>query len=292
MSETAAPSATIVARIQKLLALAGNNPNENEAAAAAAKVQELLASYNLDMNDVQRTEEGRTKTLHSRSAMYPFQQVLMRTLAANNFCLHFVDTSIGRKRHMVVGLKSNVAVTLSMYDYLATAIERLLPYPQKERMSRSAMSWKAGVADRLCERLLVQRREQEKAQAARQGAAPGGATGGNALVVLTSNERDANFDFYYGDAPGTMARLRAKWVADQAAEKAAAAAAAAAKPETPAQRAKREAQEEKARQRWHQRWARQASKVDKAAYNAGRQVGDTIGLDPQVPQGAPLGKLG
>jgi len=43
----------VVERVRKLLALAARNPNEAEATAAAAKAQELLAFYNLDMATVE-----------------------------------------------------------------------------------------------------------------------------------------------------------------------------------------------------------------------------------------------
>lgn len=46
----------IVAKIQKLFALAGNNPSEQEAAAALLKAQVLLAKYNLSQADVE--DEG------------------------------------------------------------------------------------------------------------------------------------------------------------------------------------------------------------------------------------------
>lgn len=40
----------MVEKVRKLLSLAGNNPSEKEAQAAALKAQELIAKYNLDMS--------------------------------------------------------------------------------------------------------------------------------------------------------------------------------------------------------------------------------------------------
>ena len=37
----------ILEKIEKLLALAGNNPSENEAISAALKAQELMAKYKI-----------------------------------------------------------------------------------------------------------------------------------------------------------------------------------------------------------------------------------------------------
>lgn len=45
--------ANIADKIQKLLNLAGNNPNEQEAKAALLKAQELMAQYNIDMEGLQ-----------------------------------------------------------------------------------------------------------------------------------------------------------------------------------------------------------------------------------------------
>lgn len=42
----------LMEKVKKLLALAGNNPNENEAKAAMLKAQKLISEYNLDMNEM------------------------------------------------------------------------------------------------------------------------------------------------------------------------------------------------------------------------------------------------
>ena len=39
----------IISKIEKLLALAGNNPSETEAQAAMLKAQKLMAEHNLDL---------------------------------------------------------------------------------------------------------------------------------------------------------------------------------------------------------------------------------------------------
>ena len=43
------PNTTVIAKIQKLLALGRRGGTEQEADAAMAKAQELLAKYNLDL---------------------------------------------------------------------------------------------------------------------------------------------------------------------------------------------------------------------------------------------------
>jgi hypothetical protein len=49
----------ILDRIAKLLALSGNNPSANEAAAAAGKAAELMQEYRLTMADVSRSQQGK-----------------------------------------------------------------------------------------------------------------------------------------------------------------------------------------------------------------------------------------
>ena len=44
-------------KVNKLLALAGNNPSEAEANAADAKAQKLIAEYNLDMSEFSDEEK-------------------------------------------------------------------------------------------------------------------------------------------------------------------------------------------------------------------------------------------
>lgn len=48
----------IIKKIEKLLALAEKNPNENEAAAAALKAQELMAKFNLDESNFKDKDNG------------------------------------------------------------------------------------------------------------------------------------------------------------------------------------------------------------------------------------------
>jgi hypothetical protein len=97
MSDQRIPE-SLVARIRKLLALAGNNSNENEATLAAAKAQELLAAYNLEMSelgDEQPSEDaGREKSNAFEAATADWQVTLMAALADANFCLHWTETKV------------------------------------------------------------------------------------------------------------------------------------------------------------------------------------------------------
>ena len=115
----------IVDRITKLLALA-TSPNEHEAAAAAAKAQEILTEHNLRLEDI--------KTEH-KSPDIPIQQVeidssgrrfywkgsIANALANANFCTMWW---LGG-RVIIVGRNHNVAIVKSLYDYLTNTVKRL-----------------------------------------------------------------------------------------------------------------------------------------------------------------------
>lgn len=63
---------TLFRKVQALLALAGNNPNENEAKAAALKAQELIAKYSLDMSQASgdKIEYTLVRAVHSNNEGY------------------------------------------------------------------------------------------------------------------------------------------------------------------------------------------------------------------------------
>lgn len=307
MSETAIP-ASIVARVKKLLALAGNNSNEHEASAAAEKAQALMAEYNLELAEGGETgaaETDRAKADPRLEARREWQVTIMRNLAANNFCMHWTverrdvnASGKGKVRnrtwHMLIGRKANVEVTVSMYGYLTDAMARLNPY--QDGRDRSHISWFAGCADRLASRLGTLRREAEAASRARRGETPRGS--GNDLVLsdVYSSEDDLNNDMRYGYDPGTTARARAEYEAQFSARAAARHASppvpVVVKPETPAERVRREREEARAEERSRRYWQKIEAKTDRHAYGQGSEAGRDIGLDPQVRGAGAAGRIG
>lgn len=130
----------IIAKIQKLFALANQSKNNSEAEANAAmsKAQELLAKYNLDIAMVRDAETRAKKTPEAdmtapreqvrvnRSAMYRWQQNFWHELSLMNYCYHWTETvweTRGKrerkvKRHVILGSAVNVAAVHAMGDYL------------------------------------------------------------------------------------------------------------------------------------------------------------------------------
>lgn len=109
-------------KVQKLLALAGNNPSEEEAKAAAMKAQSLIAKYNLDMSALSSEEVIKYKLL---KAVHPnnngYRGQLAAIIAPNFRCkaiylgtdVHFfgregdVDTCVGVFNYLYKTMRTN-----------------------------------------------------------------------------------------------------------------------------------------------------------------------------------------
>ena len=324
-------SDALVRKIQLLLNLAARTEgNEAEAAAAMGKAQELLAAYNLDLSTIQdkvvaggtaarEAESKRDYAVIKRSAMYKWQQRLVRALSEANYCVYWVHETTEKayippsnrkswrdyddkgcadiqvKRHRVLGRVANTTAVLIMTDYLMDVIERLLPYPQQERLSRSANSWREGCADRLIQRIQAKTEAMRKADYATQGETI--YTTAIQVADMARKEEAANYDHRYGagawarklaaDAEYNAKYDDAYWnrIAEENEQKRLAARAA----ETPAQKAKREREEAAQARRNDRYWDaqerkadREASRRDGAAYRAGQAKGAEIGLDGQL----------
>lgn len=225
------------------------------------------------------------------------------------------------KRHRLIGRVVNVRSTMAMATYLEGAIERLAREKlqarggdTKQLYSRWALSYREGMSDRLVERISERYHEQRDAEAKQaretaQAAAKAGRSGvssGTALTIadVVESEREENRIFRYEleMGPGSWAKKlkddaewQAKWAKEEADREAAAVAWAAAHPEEV--RAREEARR-KDDEAWRKRQERNARRrigrvsygraerpQDKGAYYAGRDVGDTIAIDPQVDSG-------
>jgi hypothetical protein len=125
-------SATIHEKIAKLLALAGNNPSTHEAAAAAAKAQELLFAHNLDLDAVLKEtskarESGyidrRVTLVATAKADLEWQSRIVFDVASCNFAKGII---LGGTNQMVlIGEKHNLDVVEYLIAYLFREIDRL-----------------------------------------------------------------------------------------------------------------------------------------------------------------------
>jgi hypothetical protein len=294
MSET---NAATVEKLKKLLNLANNNENEHEAQAAMAAAQRLMTAHNLTLAQVEsdtgtQANAKREKTENKGKALYEYQRNLMRVVADANFCLHWMDYDLKRKitggfqkihKHVLIGREANVIAAQHMFDYLNATMERLVPLDgNTSRLSRTAISWKEGCAARLMQRLATRKAEMVVENKAKEDAArPTQDHNGGGLVIRLENvfemESDANYEFAYGWAPGTMAKRRQEREMRMEAE-----AAKPEKPETEAEKKAREKREQKFRDKWEREYQRKWANKDMDAYRAGSEAGKDIGLDAQI----------
>jgi len=306
----------IVARIEKLLRLASNNPNENEASLAAEKAQELLEAYNLDMTTVGNANAVR-EDRKLAGGLYKWQRSLWQQIAQNNFCYYWSDKGLekgSKYEHRIVGSKVNVLSTRLMAEYLQDAIERITreEYDNDSKLyfKKAAVAFREGMADRIIDRLITRRweREQEARREAAEAARKAQESGQAVSVSLTisdvrEREREANDDFLYGE--GYTARWK-KYAAEarerrERQEQAAKDADALLFAQDPEEFERRKAEEAKRREREEKREERNR-KRRKGRYYApkgprhsdfwnGYEKGAEVSLDSQVKEGAATRRL-
>lgn len=120
----------IVARVRKIMALAGNTPNEHERAVALEHAQNLLTKYNLTLYEVEQhqlADDVDGQLLESFA-----KETWATTLLFNVSKLYYTKMYLseeqrnGRKirRPVMIGTKANIAVTLDVADWLVKSIRK------------------------------------------------------------------------------------------------------------------------------------------------------------------------
>lgn len=110
----------ILNKIKNLLDLANNNPNENEAIAAALKAQELMAKYNIELDQLDNKEETReiVKEVYHQSGKHEMKKwkIGLAGIIAENFrCKMY---SIDKQDIVFYGYKDDAKIALQVFTYL------------------------------------------------------------------------------------------------------------------------------------------------------------------------------
>jgi hypothetical protein len=227
MLELSPKAQAVIEKVKKLLALANDERNnEHQAAAAAAKAQELLEAYNLDMAIVGKTAKGpqggRREDTRLKGGLYKWQRRLWEAVADLNFCMYWSIKGLSKGstyEHRILGRQENVIGAQVMADYLQQTVERLAQETARDRevnvFAREMVAYREGMAQRLVERLQRLRREKLQAEKERQRqemeqARANGPSNPHGLVLasLIEDENALNLDHLYGYEPGTTARRR------------------------------------------------------------------------------------
>lgn len=110
----------ILNKIKNLLDLANNNPNENEAIAAALKAQELMAKYNIELDQLNDKKETReiVKEIYHQSDKHEMRKwkIGLAGIIAQNFrCkVYFMN----KKDVVFYGYKEDAKIALNVFTYL------------------------------------------------------------------------------------------------------------------------------------------------------------------------------
>lgn len=110
----------ILNKIKNLLDLANNNPNENEAIAAALKAQELMAKYNIELDQLDDKKETReiVEEVYHQSDKHEMRKwkIGLADIIAQNFrCkVYFMN----KKDVVFYGYKEDAKIALNVFTYL------------------------------------------------------------------------------------------------------------------------------------------------------------------------------
>lgn len=160
-------------KIRKLLALSCSG-NENEAATALKKANELLFKHNLDYSDIKQKDNKIIRAyFDSFNKAVIWKSIIMDKISEYNFCQTFTgwnpETNYSSKCFIICGSKHNIEAVKIMYEYLVEVVERLSRnYHRKlgkAEHKRSIMnSYRKGICFKIASRL-----EQMKIKAMTEG---------------------------------------------------------------------------------------------------------------------------
>lgn len=138
---------TVKQRIKKLLALSKSS-NENEAASALIKANEMMENYNLSSFQFSEYTEAKVKG----TKRFIRWRVLLANAVENLYATyHYTD----RTGHLVfIGEELDVFMSTEMYKYLVKTIDRMSKLNiRKNAKYKYRQSYRAGIASRLYDRI-------------------------------------------------------------------------------------------------------------------------------------------
>lgn len=114
----------VITKIEKLLALAGNNPSEAEAQAAMLKAQKLMAEHNLDMTQFQDKPQEKKEAIIEYFRGYHntnWAISLARVICDNFRCNLLRAPGYGL---VFIGLKEDVAICKAVFSFAAQVLDK------------------------------------------------------------------------------------------------------------------------------------------------------------------------
>lgn len=161
----------LIEKLRKVLALT-NSPVENEAQAAAATLQRILAEHNLTIADLESKGQNAPKVLQSPfdlgKAAFNWKLDLAEAIAEHYYCHAIVDRT--RKTVHFVGRPDNVESLKMLYGWIVDQIKRLAAEDREQHKTENGehidpLRWQVnygvGAVERLGRRLREQREKEQ-----------------------------------------------------------------------------------------------------------------------------------
>jgi hypothetical protein len=152
----------IVDKIRKLLALSESS-NEHEAMLAMENANKLLMKHNLEMSDVNEVDinEMIEDDIMSGGRLMSYKTSLISSIMRLNNCEIVVhNRTRGQKIVKALGKKHNIQVSISMYEYLVSTMEKII----KKEKCGNANSFRIGFAHSINQKVNEIIKERNKKQ--------------------------------------------------------------------------------------------------------------------------------
>ena len=184
----------VIRRIQKITALANNNPNEEERIVAMRMAAKLLTKYNLDMQTVENhASESEVTEEELTACTEKWALHIISTACQLYYCRYFLSVRQSGKRKcqkpVIIGTKANTTIAIEMANWLTVLVRResnaRFVTPQERRACR------LGAAARLYTKAQGMIRDEAQEQIV-------SAATGSALMVLR-NQLDIRNDHYLAE---------------------------------------------------------------------------------------------
>lgn len=158
----------LLARVQKLLALA-TSQNIHEAAAAAARAQALIEAHHLkdllaaaerDAEEERSVDDGRATPLEVGKRLRRWKIVLATILAEHNACVAWSEDRGKETALCLAGRAADRELTATLYAWLVTRIEWLSATHGAGRDRHWHEAFRVGAAEVIAERLAHPERSE------------------------------------------------------------------------------------------------------------------------------------
>lgn len=172
----------IIEKIKKLLSLANNHANLNEAIAAAGKAQALMVKYNLTMEMIEETTGRKRESeivdsfrdqrrFMNKMPISDWAAVLASSLCEASHCACYITTvhhdmvsykaASPQRMLSVVGFEEDVEFVLFVYDWLVSEIDRLVILNGSNQTNDWKESFRLGACKKVSERFRESRKDVE-----------------------------------------------------------------------------------------------------------------------------------